>query len=79
LYKLAKSLGDFGTAGTPGASATLVATVVAFAVGYVVIIGFLKIVSTYSYKPFVWYRIGLAVVVAALLLTGVLEPLAGAA
>jgi undecaprenyl-diphosphatase len=43
-----------------------------------VIIGFLKIVSTYSYRPFVVYRIGLAVVVALLLLTGVLDPLAGA-
>jgi undecaprenyl-diphosphatase len=43
-----------------------------------VIIGFLKIVSTYSYMPFVVYRIVLAVVVVVLLLAGVLEPLAGA-
>jgi undecaprenyl-diphosphatase len=47
---------------------------VSFAVGYVVIIGFLRIVSTFSYRPFVVYRIGVAVVVALLLLTGVLEP-----
>lgn len=78
LYQLASSAGDFGSAGTPGLGVTLVATVVAFVVGYVVIIGFLKIVSTYSYRPFVVYRIGLAVVVALLLVTGVLHPLAGA-
>jgi undecaprenyl-diphosphatase len=38
-------------------------------------------VSTFSYKPFVVYRIGLAILVALLLLGGVLEPvgnLAGA-
>jgi undecaprenyl-diphosphatase len=78
LYQLAKSVGSFGEAGTPGVLPTLIATVIAFVVGYVVIIGFLKIVSTYSYRPFVIYRIGLAVVVSILLLTGVLDPLAGA-
>jgi undecaprenyl-diphosphatase len=78
LYQLAKSAGDFGTAGTPGLVATFVATLVAFLVGYVVIIAFLKIVSTYSYRPFVVYRIGLAAVVVLLLVTKVLEPLAGA-
>ena len=74
LYQLAKSVGDFGRAGTPGFGATLVATLVAFVVGYVVIIAFLKIVSTFSYAPFVYYRIGLALLVVLLLLTGVLEP-----
>ena len=78
LYQAASSVGDFGTPGTPGLGVTVVATLVAFVVGYVVIIGFLKIVSTYSYRPFVVYRIGLAVVVALLLVTGVLDPLAGA-
>lgn len=78
LYQAASSVGDFGTPGTPGLGVTIVATLVAFVVGYVVIIGFLKIVSTYSYRPFVVYRIGLAVVVALLLVTGVLDPLAGA-
>jgi undecaprenyl-diphosphatase len=38
-----------------------------------VIIVFLKIVSTFSYRPFVWYRLGLAALVVVLLLTGVLE------
>lgn len=59
----------------PGWSPTIAAAVVAFVVGYVVIIGFLKFVSTFSYKAFAIYRIGLAVVVALLLITGVLSPL----
>lgn len=62
----------------PGWGATIAATVVAFVVGYIVIIGFLKFVSTFSYKAFAIYRIVLAVVVAVLLLTGVLQPLEGA-
>jgi undecaprenyl-diphosphatase len=77
LYQLAKSAGEDPAPGAPGAVATLLATIVAFAVGYVVIIGFLKLVSTYSYKPFVVYRIVLAAVVVALLVTGVLTATGG--
>lgn len=51
---------------------TIAATIIAFLVGWAVIIWFLKLVSTKSYRPFVWYRIALAVVIAALLATGVL-------
>ncbi|NEG69098.1 undecaprenyl-diphosphate phosphatase [Bifidobacterium choloepi] len=61
----------------PGWGATIAATIVAFLVGYVVIIGFLKFVSTFSYKAFAIYRIALAVIVAILLLCGVLAPLEG--
>ena len=69
-----------GAAGMfPGWGATIAATIVAFVVGYVVIIGFLKFVSTFSYKAFAIYRIGLAIVVALLLITGVLSPLEAAA
>ena len=57
----------------PGWGPTIAAAIVAFVVGYVVIIGFLKFVSTFSYKAFAIYRIGLAVVVALLLITGVLS------
>lgn len=78
FYQLGSSAGDFGSPGMPGLAATAIATLVAFVVGYVVIIGFLKIVSTFSYRPFVIYRLALAVVVALLLITGVLDPLAGA-
>ncbi|MBU4215701.1 MAG: undecaprenyl-diphosphate phosphatase [Actinobacteria bacterium] len=77
LFELAKSLGEFGSPGKPALGPTLIATVVAFVVGYVVIIAFLKIVSTYSYRPFVWYRLGLAAVVVVLLLTGTLTADAG--
>ena len=64
LFQLVKSYDELGTAGTPGGVATLVATVISFVVGYVVIIGFLKLVSTRSYWPFVWYRLALAAAVA---------------
>ncbi len=51
---------------------TLIATLIAFGVAWAVIIWFLKLVSTQSYRPFVYYRIGLALFVAILLGTGVL-------
>ena len=57
----------------PGWFPTICATVVAFVVGYVVIIGFLKFVSTFSYRAFAIYRIVLAIVVAVLLVCGVLS------
>ena len=63
----------------PGWGPTIAAAIVAFVVGYVVIIGFLKFVSTFSYKAFAIYRIGLSIVVALLLITGVLSPLEAAA
>ena len=63
----------------PGWGPTIAAAIVAFVVGYVVIIGFLKFVSTFSYKAFAIYRIGLAIVVALPLITGVLSPLEAAA
>ncbi|MFV2142797.1 MULTISPECIES: undecaprenyl-diphosphatase UppP [Isoptericola] len=78
FYQLAKAAGGDPAPGSAGWGATLLATIVAFAVGYVVLIGFLKIVSTYSYRPFVYYRYALAAFVVVLLLTGVLEADAGA-
>ncbi|MBD5787289.1 undecaprenyl-diphosphate phosphatase [Cellulosimicrobium terreum] len=74
FYQLVKSASEPAVPGAPGAGATLIATLVAFVVGYFVIIAFLKIVSTFSYAPFVIYRLGLAAVLVLLLLTGVLEP-----
>ena len=58
---------------------TILATIISFVVGYVVIIGFLKLVSTFSYKGFAIYRIALAVFVVIMLVTNVLTPLSGAA
>lgn len=75
IFELLKSIDNFGTPGTPSVGATLVATMVAFAVGYVVIIAFLKIVSTYSYRPFVIYRLVLVALVLVLLATGALHPM----
>ncbi len=76
ILEAVKSVGDASTAsGFPGWGATIVATIVAFFVGYLVIIAFLKIVSTFSYKGFAIYRAVIAVLVALMLLTGVLSPL----
>ncbi|GAB3822657.1 undecaprenyl-diphosphate phosphatase [Tessaracoccus terricola] len=68
LYKL-KDIGDGATAWGP----TIVATVLAFLVGYAVIAWLIKFISTHTFRGFVYYRLGLAAVVAALLLTGVLQ------
>jgi undecaprenyl-diphosphatase len=54
---------------------TLLAGVVAFVVGLVMIAWLLRFVATHSFWPFVIYRIILAAIVAVLLLTGVLDPL----
>ncbi|MDR0627481.1 MAG: undecaprenyl-diphosphatase UppP [Bifidobacteriaceae bacterium] len=73
LLELVKALGE-ETALEAGWGNTIAAGVTAFAVGYVVIIAFLKIVSTYSYRPFVYYRLVLGAVVITLLATHVLYP-----
>lgn len=75
FYKLAKAASEPAVAGQPSMAATGIATLVAFVVGYFVIIAFLKIVSTFSYKPFVLYRLFLAAAVVVLLLASVLQPL----
>lgn len=58
---------------------TLLATVVAFAVGYVVILWFLRLIQTRSYAPFVIYRLALAVVIVTLVLSGAISALPSAA
>jgi undecaprenyl-diphosphatase len=52
-----------------------VATVVSFAVGYAVIVGFLKFVQTKSFAVFVWYRVAVGLLIYVLLGTGVLQPI----
>lgn len=79
FYQLFKTLGEPLPAGAPGWGATLLATVVAFGVGYAVIIGFLKIIANYSYKPFVYYRFVLAGVVVWLLMSGTIDATGGVA
>ena len=72
LFKLA----DVSADPTPPAwGPILLATVVSFVIGYVVIAWLLRYISTHNFLPFVVYRIALAVLVAVLLLTGVLEAL----
>lgn len=79
LYKLLGAVTEPAAAGDAGMGVTFLATIVAFVVGYFVIIAFLKIVSTFSYKPFVTYRLILAAAVVLLLVAGVLQPLGATA
>ncbi|WP_342345024.1 undecaprenyl-diphosphate phosphatase [Pseudomonas baltica] len=70
FYQLYRSWGESSTfSGGP----TLLATIIAFVVGYGVIVVFLKLVSTKSYMPFVYYRIALGLGVIGLLSMGALS------
>ena len=69
FYKLTDIADDPNPAWGP----VIAATVVAFVIGYAVIAWLLRYISTHSFKPFIYYRLGLAAVLAVLLLTGVLE------
>ncbi|GAA2178841.1 undecaprenyl-diphosphate phosphatase [Brooklawnia cerclae] len=53
---------------------TIVATVIAFVVGYAIIAWLLRYITTHTFSPFVIYRVALAVVLAGLLVGGVLDP-----
>jgi undecaprenyl-diphosphatase len=86
LYKAAKEVPPLlsadgsaaaAAAGEPSLLAILIATVVAFGIGYAVIVWFMKLIENRSYLPFVAYRIAAGVVLLVLLTTGVLDPLAG--
>ncbi|MCU1551866.1 MAG: pyrophosphate phosphatase [Glaciihabitans sp.] len=59
--------------GSVGWIPTIVATIVSFVVAYVAIAWLLRLVTKHSISVFVGYRVGLAVVVAALLLAGVIS------
>ena len=72
LYQLWRS-SEVGSPIPPGP--TMLATVIAFVVGYVVIVAFMKFVTTRSYVPFVAYRIALGLLVFLLLGLGVLQPM----
>ena len=68
FYQVFKSAGN----GTLDLGPTILAAVVAFGVGYAVIVWFLKLIETKSFMPFVIYRVVLSGVVVALLATGAL-------
>jgi len=53
--------------------ATIVATAVAFVVGYLVISGLMKYLQTRTFMPFVIYRVSLGSLLVVLLATGVLS------
>lgn len=73
FYKLFKALSEPGQQGAYGMGETAVATVVAFVVGYIVIGWLMRFISTNSFKPFVWYRLGLGVTLYVLLGLGVIN------
>ncbi|MGO4315158.1 undecaprenyl-diphosphate phosphatase [Agrobacterium tumefaciens] len=70
FYQLFKSIGEENPVGW---GQTGLATLIAFVVGYAVIVVFLKLVSTKSYMPFVWYRVVIGVILLGLLGTGVIS------
>lgn len=72
LYKLAKSFSE--PDGAYGLPETLLATVVAFIVGYAVIAFLMRYIQTRSFLPFVIYRIVLGVVLIVVLSLGILTP-----
>lgn len=69
FFQLFKSAGN----GTLDIAPTLVATVIAFVVGYGVIVWFLRLITTKSFMPFVIYRVVLAGVIVVLLISGALS------
>lgn len=52
---------------------TIAATIVAFAVGFVIIAYFMRYISRHSFLPFVIYRMVLGLALIILLLTNVLH------
>lgn len=69
VYGLFQSIGEPMVLGW---GPTTLATAVSFAVGYVVIVAFLRFIQTRSFAIFVWYRVALGLVLFALLGTGMI-------
>ncbi|MFD7731389.1 undecaprenyl-diphosphate phosphatase [Kitasatospora phosalacinea] len=67
-----------GDGPAPAWGPTVLATLIAFAVGYAAIAWFLKYISHNSFTPFVVYRILLGITIIALVTMGTLDPNAGA-
>ncbi|WP_033251317.1 undecaprenyl-diphosphate phosphatase [Kitasatospora phosalacinea] len=68
-----------GDGPAPDWGPTVLATLIAFAVGYAAIAWFLKYISHNSFTPFVVYRILLGITIIVLVSAGTLDPNAGAA
>ncbi|MFE5506897.1 undecaprenyl-diphosphate phosphatase [Amycolatopsis japonica] len=74
LYKLT----DIGKDGAPAQwGPTILATLVAFGVGYAVIAWLMSYIKTKSFVPFVIYRLVLGALLFVLIFTGVLDPQEG--
>lgn len=73
LYQLKKAISEDSTVKVFSLTETLVATIVAFVIGYLVIAWLLKFVTTKSFMPFIVYRVALGALVMALLATGVIK------
>lgn len=70
LYELKGALGEGAVNGPFTIPETLVATSIAFVIGYIVIAWLLKFVSTKSFAPFIIYRVALGSLLLVLLATG---------
>lgn len=70
-------LKDIGNGTSPAWGPTLLATVIAFVVGYAVIAWLMHYIKRRSFVPFVVYRIALGILLFVLVFTGALDPQAG--
>lgn len=70
-------LSEIGNGNSPEWGPTLLATVIAFAVGYFVIAWLMAYIKRGSFAPFVIYRIALGIFLLVLVFTGTLDPEAG--
>ena len=73
FYQLSQALSQDSDASSFSLSQTLLATSIAFVVGYLIIKWLLKFVMTKSFMPFIIYRITLGSVLLILLATGVIN------
>ena len=71
FYELKGAISQGGDTGVFTMAETLLATGIAFVIGYAVIAWLLKFVSTKSFAPFIIYRIALGSLLLILLATGV--------
>jgi undecaprenyl-diphosphatase len=73
FYELKGAISQGGDTGVFTMAETLLATGIAFVIGYAVIAWLLKFVSTRSFTPFIIYRIALGSLLLILLATGVIK------
>ncbi|TVT47120.1 undecaprenyl-diphosphate phosphatase [Amycolatopsis rhizosphaerae] len=73
LYEVSK----IGEGAGPEWGPTILATLVSFGVGYLVISWLMRYIKTNSFLPFVIYRLALGALLFALIATGTLDPNAG--